>query len=403
MGLQELSLQLFTFGKNTYLFNHPLKLPMHNKSAIVIGAGIVGLAMAKSLSERGYTVTVFERNEKAVGASIRNFGMIWPIGQPNGKLYERALRSKGIWKQVCKEAGLWYNETGSLHLPYNALEWQVIQEFAEANKNIRNVIVVSANDVLKKSEAVNIKELVDALWSGDEMIIEPRVAIEKLPIYLKSKYGVTFHFNTAITQVDYPKIKAGKKSWNADEIYVCSGADFVTLYPEVFAANFFLKCKLQMMRLVMQPEGWRIGPSLCSGLSLIHYKSFETAPSLPLLRKYYEATMPEYIKWGIHVMVSQNAEGELTIGDSHEYSLAPDPFDKQLINQLIIDYLKQFAVFKDWSLAQSWNGIYPKLTNGETEFIHSPEQGVMIVNGLGGAGMTLSFGLAEEIVQNNII
>src|ERR1700748_2198757 len=98
---------------------------MKNSSAIVIGAGIVGLATARSLAIRGYKVTVFERNEKAVGASIRNFGMIWPVGQPNGVLYERALRSKSIWKQVCKDAGLWFDEVGSLHLAYNNLELDV--------------------------------------------------------------------------------------------------------------------------------------------------------------------------------------------------------------------------------------------------------------------------------------
>jgi glycine/D-amino acid oxidase-like deaminating enzyme len=154
-----------------------------------------------------------------------------------------------------------------------------------------------------------------------------------------------------------------------------------------------------MMRLIKQPSEWRIGPSLCGGLSMIHYKSFESASSLPQLKKYFEASLPDYLKWGIHVMVSQNAEGELTIGDSHEYGLVFDPFDKQFINQLVIDYLKQFAVFKDWSLIQNWHGVYPKRTNGETDFIYSPEEGVTIVNGLGGAGMTLSFGLAEEVVS----
>ena len=372
---------------------------MPDKSAIVIGAGIVGLAIARSLAERNYTVTVFERNEKAVGASIRNFGMIWPVGQPNGKLYERALRSKSIWKQVCIEAGLWFNEVGSLHLAYNDHEWNVIQEFVEANKNTRNVSAINANGALQKSEAVNREGLKGALWSEDEMIVEARVAIEKLPAYLANKYGITFHFNTAITQIKYPKVISGKQSWSANEIYVCSGADFETLYPETFANNHFTKCKLQMMRLIMQPDSWRIGPSLCGGLSLIHYKGFEIASSLPQLKKHYETTMPDYIKWSIHVMVSQNAEGELTIGDSHEYSLAHDPFDKQYINQLIINYLKQFALFKDWRMIQSWHGIYPKLTNGQTEFIYSPEQGVTIVNGLGGAGMTLSFGLAEEVMN----
>lgn len=217
---------------------------MQNKSAIVIGAGIVGLAMAKSLSEKGYTVTVFERNEKAVSASIRNFGMVWPIGQPDGHLYERALRSKSIWKKVCSEAGLWHNEVGSLHLAYTDLEWQVIQEFAEADKNVRPVAAISAAEALQKSEAANPYNLKGALWSADEMIVESRVAIEKIPAYLSEKYGVVFYFNTAVTQINYPSVTTGnKQTYGADEIYVCSGADFETLYPEIFAANYFTKCK----------------------------------------------------------------------------------------------------------------------------------------------------------------
>jgi FAD dependent oxidoreductase TIGR03364 len=371
---------------------------MQSKSAIVIGAGIVGLAMARSLAERGYTVTVFERNENAIGASIRNFGMIWPVGQPDGDLYERALVSKSIWKNVAEEIGLWYEEKGSLHLAYNELEWEVMNEFVGAGKANRPVQILTAQETVKKSEAVNERGLIGALFSEDEIIIESRVAIQKLPAYLHEKYDVQFYFNTAINLVQYPYVCSGRKSWNADLIFICSGTDFETLYPNVYASAGFTKCKLQMMRLAAQPNNWRIGPSLCGGLSLAHYKSFEIAPSLPALKNYFQETLPEYLKWGIHVMLCQNGEGELTLGDSHEYGLVFDPFDKQVINTMIIDYLKQFAIIKDWSLLQSWNGTYAKLTNGKSEFIYQPEDGVTIVNGMGGAGMTLSFGLAEEIM-----
>ena len=315
---------------------------MKNNSAIVIGAGIVGLATARALAIRGYRVTVFERNECAVGASIRNFGMVWPIGQQTGPMYERAMLSRSIYKEICTEASIWHNEVGSLHLAYHDDELQVMSEYVEANKLYR------------------------------------------------------FYWNTAINKIEHPAVFSGERSWQADEIFVCSGADFETLYPALFLETKITKCKLQMMRLVAQPDGWRIGPSLCGGLSMIHYPGFQVAPSLPALRKRYEEQYAEYLNWGIHVMVSQNGGGELTIGDSHEYGLVHDPFDKTFINNLITDYLHTFANFKDWQLMQSWHGIYPKMMNGQTELIVETEPGVTVINGLGGNGMTLSFGLCEQ-------
>ncbi len=372
---------------------------MQHKKAIVIGAGIVGLATARSLAERSYEVTVFERNDQAIGASVRNFGMIWPIGQPNGTLYERALVSRFIWKMVCTEAGLWHEQMGSLHAASSDLEWQVMQEYVDINHNLRPVAALNPAQALAKSAALNPANLKGALWSADEMIIESRVAMQKLPAYLKDRYGIQFHFNTAVTGIEFPSVISGKKRWEADLVFVCSGEDFETLYPEIFTEQGFHKCKLQMMRLTTREAGWRIGPSLCGGLSLIHYKSFEVANSLQELKTHFLQTMPDYLKWGIHVMVSQNAEGELTVGDSHEYGKVHDPFNRESINRFILDYLARFTVIQHWQLLQTWNGIYPKTSSGQADFVHSPEPGVTIVNGLGGAGMTLSFGLAEEVIS----
>jgi glycine/D-amino acid oxidase-like deaminating enzyme len=117
------------------------------------------------------------------------------------------------------------------------------------------------------------------------------------------------------------------------------------------------------------------------------------------LKQRIEQEMPEYLKWGIHVMASQNQEGSLTLGDSHEYGWSHDPFDRDYINQLILNYLDSFMQVPDRRIAQSWHGVYPKLTNGATELVIQPERGINIVNALGGAGMTLSFGLAEQVVK----
>ncbi len=72
---------------------------MKNRSAIVVGAGILGMATARALAINGYKVQVIERSQFSIGASIRNFGMLWPIGQPDGQLYDRAIRSREIWKE----------------------------------------------------------------------------------------------------------------------------------------------------------------------------------------------------------------------------------------------------------------------------------------------------------------
>ena len=371
-----------------------------NKSAIIIGAGIVGLATARALSLKGFDVTVIERSGKAVGASVRNFGMIWPIGQPDGMMYNRAVRSRNIWKEIADAARVWYDECGSLHLAYHKDEWQVLQELHEAfSISGRSVSLKTKQEITEKINGVNPQNLLGGLFSETELIIDPREAIASLPVYLSEKYNVHFVWNKNVNAVETHKVWMGEEFMQADIICICSGADFETLFPEKFSELKITKCKLQMMRFVSDAN-FKIGTSLCGGLSLIHYESFKAALSLPLLKERYQNELSEYLESGIHVMVSQNGKGELTVGDSHEYGLTFSPFDEAYINDLILNYLKTFALTGQWNLIQSWHGIYPKMPNGKTDVFLKANEGVYMINGLGGAGMTLSFGFAEEVVES---
>lgn len=373
---------------------------MSSKKAIVVGAGIVGLATARALALNGYSVTVIEKTNKAVGASIRNFGMLWPIGQPDGKLYNRAIRSRDIWKEIAAATNIWFEDAGSLHLAHHDDEWEVLQEL-QANFSTagRPVKLMDKNTIGEKYPVVNTDGLLGGLYSATETIVDPREAIAKVPIYLKEKYAVEFIWGKAVTNVEEGMLWMGKEFLQADLICICSGADFETLFPEHFAALDITKCKLQMMRF-SEKNNARIGTSLCGGLSLIHYHSFKVAPSLKKLAQRYQSEMKAYLDWGIHVMVSQNESGEFTVGDSHEYANTFDPFDKAIINEMILNYLKNFVVCHGWELVQSWHGIYPKMTNGESGVFLNPLPGVYIVNGVGGAGMTMSFGFAEECINS---
>ncbi|SRR5579871_1941366 len=104
---------------------------MRGAKVAVVGGGILGLTRAYMAARRGHSVMLFERGPAATGASIRNFGMIWPIGQPAGEMYQLTLGSREMWLQALDEARLPRYITGSLHVAHRDDEAEVLREFAE--------------------------------------------------------------------------------------------------------------------------------------------------------------------------------------------------------------------------------------------------------------------------------
>ncbi|SDI71668.1 FAD dependent oxidoreductase TIGR03364 [Actinokineospora alba] len=365
----------------------------------VVGGGIVGLAHALAAARTGRRVVLFERDEHAVGASIRNFGLLWPIGQP-APTYDRAMRSREIWLDLLKRGGAWYAESGSLHLAHHADEQAVLEEYvATAAHAVENgVRMLTAAEVLERSDTVRPDNLRGALWSPTEINVDPRQAIPTVARVLAEDFGVEMVFGAAVREINLPTVRTTAGDWRVEQVVVCSGNEFQQLYPDEFDAAGIRRCKLQMMRTVPQPGGWALGPTLCAGLTLLHYRSFSHCADLPALRARFEAELPEYLAAGIHVLVSQTMSGEVTLGDSHEYGLTHNPFQHDRIDDAVFEYFSRFAALPRMEIAERWHGIYPSLPDGATELVVRPEPNVLIVNGLGGAGMTMSFGLAEEVI-----
>ena len=372
---------------------------MSKESAIVIGAGIVGLAVARALAIRGHAVTVLERHERAVGASVRNFGSLWPIGVPNGVLYERALKSRSIWIGLLREMRLWHDECGSLHIARHADERQVLERYVELNRGLRPCRMLTSAAARELVPALKAQGLEGGMLCDDELLLDPREAIRTLPAYLAEKHGVSFHWGVAANQVESGRVWAGRERYAAERIYLCAGADFEWLYPEVLAAAPITRCKLQMMRLAPASSGFRLGPALATGLSLVHYTGFGMVPEVAQVRARLESERPDLLELGIHLLVMQNGRSEITVGDSHAYAHTHEPFDEHSINEKILHYMREVLQLPPVKVMQTWHGVYAKLTDGGSELVGEPSPGVTIVNGVGGLGMTLSFGLAEELID----
>jgi glycine/D-amino acid oxidase-like deaminating enzyme len=93
-------------------------------------------------------------------------------------------------------------------------------------------------------------------------------------------------------------------------------------------------------------------------------------------------------------MAAQNDDGEVILGDSHEYDQQIEPFDKVVIDDLILSELRKIIRLPDWTIAERWHGIYSKTLSPcfEAEPLHK----VHVCTGTGGAGMTMAFGIAER-------
>ena len=275
----------------------------------IIGGGIIGLTLAYIASQRGLEVTVFERNSHSVGASIRNFGMVWPIGQAPGKGLDRALRSREHWRKASDRCGFWRIENGSLHLAYAADEWLILLEcYGGAVENGFRCSLLSADIVTSSYLGVYPSGLVGALRSETEIIVDPREVPVKLAAWLQGQPNTHILFNQAVQEIEDGRLLSNGQEWTFNQSFICCGSDLETLYPEVFQDSPLIKSKLQMLRTYPQPNGWRVGSSLCAGLTLAHYASFTDCPSLPAYKARIQAESPHFFDCGIHVIVSQNGK-----------------------------------------------------------------------------------------------
>jgi FAD dependent oxidoreductase TIGR03364 len=381
-------------------------MPLSTDVAI-IGAGIIGLAHAYAAARAGKSVVVFEKKPQASGASVRNFGMVWPIGQPHGEMLQLALRSRELWLEILTEAKLPCRNDGSLHLTYARDEADVAEEFAAAAPGLGyRCQWLSPAATLAKSDAIltesSLGTLRGALFSDTELTVDPRQILAALPGFLAARYGVQFRFSRQVNAVaSHPAhlaVETPGETWQAQTAFICSGEDFETLYPAHFAESGLTRCKLQMLRTAPQPDGWQLGPSLAAGLTLRFYEAFKLCKTLPALARRIAAETPEYDRWFIHALVSQTADGALTLGDSHQYGLHVDPFNREDVDDLILQYTFGFLKAPDLRIAERWQGVYAKHP-ARPLVTMTPEPNVHIVASPGGSGMTLSFGVGERSIR----
>jgi hypothetical protein len=101
---------------------------------------------------------------------------------------------------------------------------------------------------------------------------------------------------------------------------------------------------------------------------------------------------------GIHLIVTQSADGSLVVGDSHHYAATPDPFGSEGVDQLILDEFDTVLDLPGRTVTERWIGTYASATS-RWRFTDKPSDAVRIVVVTSGCGASTAFGIGEETID----
>jgi FAD dependent oxidoreductase TIGR03364 len=358
----------------------------------VVGAGITGLAHAFEARARGLSVTLLERHTRCVGASVRNFGHVVVSAMADGLALDCALAAREQWLALGRRAGLEVHEAGTLISARSEDELEVMAGFAADPR--RGARLVGAEE-LARLAPLPAGGVVGGLHAALDLRVDPRRAVAALAALLESDPRVRILWNAPAVGVDSGVVESTAGTVRAPLVIVCPGPDYEWLGPELAPSRRGLtRCKLQMLR-VAAPFGRRYEPALLTGLSLLRYPGFTCQPGAERLAARIARERLELMAAGIHLIVTQLPNGDLVLGDTHEYGDTASPFADEGLDELVLAEARRLLGAERLEVRERWHGVYPAAP-GEPFVIEQPLPGVAVVEIVSGVGMTTALGLAPR-------
>jgi len=371
-------------------------MPTRTFDLAIVGGGILGLAHAYAAAKLGMRVAVIERDARANGASIRNFGFITVTGQERGDSWQLARRTRDIWADLALPAGLIIEQRGLTLLARSAQAIAVIRAFLKTEMG-EGCQFMEPGEVRKQTHGLGGPDLQGALYSPHELRVESRTAIPALAAWLQKALGVVFFHETVVFAASPPALHTSRGIIEAGAVVVCPGDDFVTLYPERIAGYALQKCRLSMLKLA--DPGLRLPSALMSDLSLTRYRGYAALPEARALETKLRAEQSRHYEHGVHLIVAQGGDGGLIVGDSHHYDHLPTPFAPAEAEQAILDEYTRATGRQAPLVLERWTGVYATAAD-RTYLIDTPEPDVRLVIVTSGTGASTSFGIAEKVVDD---
>ena len=369
---------------------------------LVVGAGIIGLAHAARALDAGYTVTVIDRDHRAVGASVRNFGHACITAQ-SGELYDIAQAGRPLWLEYAQRAGFWAAEAGAVVVAATATELQVLSELAAVRES-GQITLLSADEVAGVLDRSTTEGIAGGARLRDDLRVDPRTTVAKLAAWLDAQEHGSVRWNTAAMgfgagAIRRARVETSRGPIEADQVFVCVGHDVDYLFPQLAEDHKVRRCALQMARTA-ENQPLQLGPAVLTATSMLRYEAFTEVPSAAKLRAEVREHQPQLLDIEANVMFTQRPDGSLLLGDSHTYDLTQPPFLKEKTSASLLQSIEKI-LGTPLEIEERWQGVYASSEVGPL-LIADICPGVTVVSVTAGVGMTLSFGLADRNVTDRL-
>lgn len=360
--------------------------PLDTADVVVVGSGIVGLGAAYAAVRRGLRVTVVDRTDAPVGATIRNFGHLC-IGAQGGEARRYADISRDLWLRLSHDAGFWLRESGTLVAARHDDELAVLEAAAREG----GIRMLEASELLRLAP-LRAEGLVGGAHIDSDLQTDPRTAAAAIVRHLAS-LGVDFRFRTAVTAVGAGLVETTRGPIACGEVVVAVNHDIDQLLPDVAERHGIARCALDMVRAAVSFREPLAAP-LLTGWSLVRYGRFAGSTEAAALRERLHTERPDLAALDLNQMYTQLPDGTLIIGDSHATSTAPAPFQPEAAFAAFLAETEALFDAPPPRVIERWQGVYAK---GPQEFlIERGDDGVLVLAATTGIGMTTGLGLAED-------
>lgn len=368
---------------------------------IVVGTGVMGLAIASELARSGRRVLLLDRRGRAgaataEGISMRAYGNVLVLGHPRGLRTRWALRARELWRDLLAREQAWHRAGGILLVARAPEETRVLEEFQEehVDPEVESALLTpAAVERLVPSLAARPPAL--ALLSPRDMLVDPRALIPAWRSSLARSPAVTLLPDCPALAVEGNAVRTPRGVFEAGHVYLCTGFDV----PELFEQMDLTAVKLQMLVCEGLPERQRWAPVVAGGLTMAHMAGFSRCRGLDALRARLREAHPGCEAHGIHVMGAVARDGSLLMGDSHEYGADIELADKDEVDRLMASYLEELLGLGPLRPARRWQAVYYRHRD-RPWLIRRLSPAATAVLALGGTGLTYSLPLAEHIVKH---